>query len=58
METVNMTNQNEVVDEFELELQRSAALAKSGQEANSNGKIFAQLLKKACGARVHQGARR
>ena len=50
MDTVNVKNQNEVVDEYESELQRSAQRAVAGQQANSRGKLLGPLLKKASGA--------
>jgi hypothetical protein len=46
MDETNITNQDQLVDDFELKLQRSAA----GQRANSRGKLVGALVGRASGA--------
>src|ERR1039458_8609030 len=51
----NITKQTEVMDEFDLELERSAERHTAGQKANSWGKRLGLLLKKASGAESAKG---
>ena len=51
----NITNQNEVMDEFDLELLRSAERHSGGQKANGRGKHLGLLLMMATGAESAKG---
>jgi hypothetical protein len=55
MNETNITNQNEVMDEFDLELQRSAERHTGGQKANGRGKHLGLLLMRATGAESAKG---
>ena len=55
MNETNITNQNEVMDEFDLELQRSAERHTGGQKANGRGKHLGLLLMMATGAESAKG---
>jgi hypothetical protein len=55
MNEINITNQNEVMDDYDLELQRSAERHNIGQKANSRGKLLGLLLKMASGAESAKG---
>jgi hypothetical protein len=55
MNETNITNQNEVMDEFDLELLRSAERHSGGQKANGRGKHLGLLLMMATGAESAKG---
>lgn len=55
MDETNVAKQTEVMDEFDLELERSAERHTAGQKANSWGKLLGLLLKKASGAESAKG---
>src|ERR1035438_4038764 len=55
MDETKVTNQNDVVDEFDLGLERDAERSASGQQANSRGKLLGLLLKRASGAESSKG---